>query len=101
MMAVNAVPSSPVVPTARALPSAVGPAKSNSPFSQVISKVVSEANEQQLHSENVVRDFVSGKTENVHDLVLSVAKADLSFRLVLEIRNRLIESYQEIMRMQM
>jgi flagellar hook-basal body complex protein FliE len=100
-MAVNAVHSTVAIPTERALPQAAGPTKSDLPFSQVISKFVNEANEQQLHSEGVVRDFAAGKTDSVHDVVLSVAKADLSFRLVLEIRNRLIESYQEIMRMQM
>jgi len=100
-MTVNAVPSSPSIPAARALPTTAGPAKSNLPFSQVISKLVNEANQQQLQSEGVLQDFATGKTDNVHDLVLSVAKADLSFRLVLEIRNRLVESYQEIMRMQM
>jgi len=101
MMAVNAVPASPPTPVARSLPNAAGPKRSDLPFSELISKFVNEANGQQLQSEEAVRDFAAGKTENVHDLVLSVAKADLSFRLVLEIRNRLIESYQEIMRMQM
>lgn len=100
-MAVNAVPSSPAIPSAGTLPTAAGPTKSGSPFSQVISKFLNEANGQQLHSQDVVRDFVSGDTKNVQDLVLSVAKADLSFRLVLEIRNKLIEAYQEVMRMQM
>lgn len=101
MMAVNAVHPSPSISATPALPAAVGPTKGDLPFSQIISKLVNQANEQQLLSEDVVKDFATGKTDNVHDLVLSVAKADLSFRLVLEIRNRLIESYQEIMRMQM
>ena len=100
-MAVNAVHSSAAIPSADTLPTAVGPTKNNSPFSQVFSKFLDEANGQQLQSQDVVRDFVSGDSKNVHDLVLSVAKADLSFRLVLEIRNRLIEAYQEVMRMQM
>jgi len=47
-----------------------------------------------------VRDLVMGRTENMHGVLMQVAQADLNFRLVLEIRNRLIESYQEIMKMQ-
>jgi flagellar hook-basal body complex protein FliE len=82
---------------ARAHTSAPG----NAPFSQVVAKLIGDANAQQLQSNQVVEQFATGQTDNVHDLVLSVAKADLSFRLVLEIRNRLIDSYQEIMRMQM
>ncbi|MCA9057292.1 MAG: flagellar hook-basal body complex protein FliE, partial [Planctomycetaceae bacterium] len=37
----------------------------------------------------------------IHDVVLTTAKANLAFQLVMEIRNRLITSYQEVMRMQM
>jgi flagellar hook-basal body complex protein FliE len=77
-----------------------GPVPGNASFSQVIAKLIGDANAQQLHSNQVVEQFAAGQTDSVHDLVLSVAKADLSFRLILEIRNRLIDSYQEIMRMQ-
>ena len=38
--------------------------------------------------------------ENLHSVMLQAAQADLSFRLILEIRNRLTEAYQEIMKMQ-
>ena len=47
-----------------------------------------------------IRDMVSGKTENLHSVMLQAAQADLSFRLILEIRNRLSDAYQEIMKMQ-
>jgi len=47
-----------------------------------------------------VRQLVSGETDSIHDVVLTASKADLAFRLVMEIRNRLISSYEEIMRMQ-
>jgi flagellar hook-basal body complex protein FliE len=70
-------------------------------FSQVISQLIDDANTQQLQSNQAVEQFAAGRTDNIHEVVLTAAKADLSFRLVLEIRNRLIESYQEIMRMQM
>ena len=70
------------------------------PFAQLVSDLLSDSNVQQLQADQAVEGLVSGKTDNVHGVVLSVAKADLAFRLVLEIRNHLIDSYQEIMRMQ-
>jgi len=70
------------------------------PFAQLVSDLLSDSNVQQLQADQAVEQLVSGKTDNVHGVVLSVAKADLAFRLVLEIRNHLIDSYQEIMRMQ-
>ena len=76
------------------------PGKGETSFAQVISGLLQDANAQQLQSDHALQQLVTGETDNVHNVVLAVAKADLSFRLVLEIRNRLIDSYQEIMRMQ-
>jgi flagellar hook-basal body complex protein FliE len=70
------------------------------PFVQMISELLGEANAGQISADQSINDLVSGRTDNVHDVVLSLAKADLSFQMVLEIRNRLIESYQEVLRMQ-
>ena len=41
-----------------------------------------------------------GETDNLHSVMLQMAQADLAFRLVLEVRNRLTEAYQEVMKMQ-
>ena len=77
------------------------PSKAGSiPFGDVVSSFLSEANAQQMNVGTEVQRLVTGESDSVHDVVLSVAKADLSFRLVMEIRNQLISSYQEIMRMQ-
>ena len=70
------------------------------PFSNVIADLVQETNQSQQQVSAKLEDLVTGQTDSVHDVVLSVAKADLSFRLMMEIRDRLITSYQEIMRMQ-
>ncbi len=86
-----------IAPTAGA-PGNVG--SGDSPLNNVFSKLLSEANGQQIASDKAIEQLASGQTDSIHDVVLSVAKADLSFRLVLEIRNRLVEAYQEVMRMQ-
>lgn len=69
-------------------------------FSQMLRDKVAAVNDQQVDAGNAIEGLVTGQTDDVHDVVLSVAKADLSFRLLLEIRNRLMDNYQEIMRMQ-
>ncbi len=60
------------------------------------------AGEAQSHenANAAVRDMALGKTDNLHDVMLQMAQADLSFHLILEIRNRLTDAYQEIMKMQ-
>lgn len=95
---VNFVPSVSSAPSTAAASPTVD--KKSTGFSNLFAKLMNEANQPQLQADQSLQNLAKGETDNVHDVVLSMAKADLAFRFVLEIRNRLVESYQEIMRMQ-
>jgi len=82
-----------------ALPSAA-PVDSNS-FSSMLGKMVSEVNAQQQTAAQNVNALQSGANVPLHQAVISMEEASVSFQLMVEVRNRLLESYQEIMRMQM
>jgi flagellar hook-basal body complex protein FliE len=69
-------------------------------FANVIQGLLEKANAPQVEADQALHQLVTGETNNVHDVVMSVVKADMSFRFILEMRNRLTEAYQEIMRMQ-
>ncbi|MBN2125240.1 MAG: flagellar hook-basal body complex protein FliE [Deltaproteobacteria bacterium] len=45
-------------------------------------------------------EFAVGARQDIHEIMIASEKADISFRLLLQIRNKLLEGYQEIMRMQ-
>jgi flagellar hook-basal body complex protein FliE len=100
-MALHAISNLAAMPAVPASVPVQPAAAGGDPFSQLVSQLITDANGQQLQSNEALNNFVTGRSDNVQDLVLSVAKADLSFRLVLEIRNRLIDAYQDVMRMQM
>lgn len=72
----------------------------DAPFADMIKGLVTQANQEQLKSQDGVRQLIAGETDSIHDVVLTASRADLAFRLMMEIRNRLIASYQEVMRMQ-
>ena len=57
----------------------------------------SEAMEQ---ADVAIQDFITGDTRNIHETMLAVGKADLAFRLTMQVRNKMVEAYQEVMRMQ-
>ncbi|MCA9033765.1 MAG: flagellar hook-basal body complex protein FliE [Planctomycetaceae bacterium] len=83
--------------------SSVGTGKSAGgelPFEELVKGLIQDTSNQQTAVADSVQKLVSGETDSVHDVVLTASKADLAFKLVMEIRNRLIASYQEIMRMQ-
>jgi len=75
-------------------------AGSDVPFADMIKGLVQQTDQQQQVAELGVEQLVTGETDSIHDVVLATSKADLAFRLMMEIRNRLIASYQEVMRMQ-
>jgi flagellar hook-basal body complex protein FliE len=48
-----------------------------------------------------VEGFLSGDGQELHSAVLAVQRADLAFELGLQVRNKVVSAYQEIMRLQM
>jgi flagellar hook-basal body complex protein FliE len=69
-------------------------------FSKLVDSFVQQTNESQVVSDQAIDDLIQGKTDNVHQVVLAVANAEMSFQLFMEIRNKLIDSYNDLMRMQ-
>lgn len=70
------------------------------PFADLVSSLIQDTSSQQSAVGESVQKLVTGESDSIHDVVLTASKADLAFRLVMEVRNRLISSYEEIMRMQ-
>lgn len=69
-------------------------------FGDLVSQFVGQTNQQQMAADQSVQQLVTGQTDDVQQVVLAVAQADLSFQLFMEIRNKLIDNYSELMRMQ-
>jgi len=69
-------------------------------FSSWLQSEISVANQQILDADVKLREYAVGETDNLHQVMMSISKAKTSFELVVEVRNRLLEGYQEIMRMQ-
>ena len=93
--------ASPAQPLARGVEAAPKTGElSPAGFGDMVSQLLSEANTQQLSVGREVEALATGQSNDIHSVVLSVAKADLAFRFLMEIRNRVVSSYQEVMRMQ-
>ncbi len=70
------------------------------PFENLLRQFVAQANVQDIRSTQAIQDFALGKDENVHNLMLAVTKSDLTFRMFLQVRNRLTDALQQILQMQ-
>jgi len=69
-------------------------------FGDLLRSVVDEANRAQVESDRALESLARGEETNVHDVMLALTRADLSFRMLVEVRDRLVEAYQEVQRMQ-
>src|SRR4051812_49331147 len=92
-------PLSSVVPSIPVTPSALSGGKS--PFHSVFQDAVQNVENFRADAENKVNSFLSGETDEVHDVVMSAQRAELSFELFQGVRNKVVQAYQEIMRMQL
>ena len=84
--------------------SALGPAASKASegsFGNVIQRFVADTNAQQAQADQAVQNLANGKTDSIHETMLAMAKADLSFRVFVEVQSKVVEAYQDVMRMQM
>ena len=82
----------PALPTAQ-----VAPTQS---FGDVMTQAISGVNDKMQTAEVEKAKVMSGETNNLHQAMLSIQEAGVAFSLMNEVRNKLVESYQEIMRMQ-
>ncbi len=69
-------------------------------FGEFIKEMVNETNAAHLHSDAKVNDVAAGRSKDLHGAVLALEKADIQFRMLTQVRNKVIEAYREIMRMQ-
>lgn len=70
-------------------------------FGNIVERFVADTNVQQLQADQSVQQLASGQSDSVHETMLALAKADLSLRVFMEVRNKVIDAYQEVMRMPM
>lgn len=69
-------------------------------FGQVLASLLNENQQANATADAAVAALVTGEAQDLHTVSAAVAQADLSFRLILELRNRLTEAFQEVSRMQ-
>ena len=69
-------------------------------FSNVLGKLVQEVGAKQGAANDAVNGLLSGQNVSLHQAMIATQEASVSFQLMVEVRNRLLDSYQELMRMQ-
>lgn len=74
--------------------------KGSSGFFEALQNSMDEVNRNQLEADQSIKDLVAGRTKNIHETMLQLQKADLSLKTMMQVRNKILEAYKEIMKMQ-
>ncbi len=80
-----------------------GPEKSagpNNSFAEVLQGSIEKVNKLQAEADQASQELLLGKDKNIHQVMIAVEKANLSFQLMMQVRNKIISAYEEIMRIQ-
>jgi flagellar hook-basal body complex protein FliE len=76
-----------------------GRKKVTKPFSEVLKASVAKANDLQSESDRMIEKMSLGEVEDVSEVSIAVEKAELALRLMIQIRDKLLDAYQQIGRM--
>lgn len=69
-------------------------------FKEFLKNSLKQVNQMQAESEAAQEALVTGKTDDVTQVMSAVEKADIAFNTLMAVRNKLVEAYQEVLRMQ-
>jgi flagellar hook-basal body complex protein FliE len=103
---INPLRGSPIERTDAPLPKIslpTGPAPlpgASGSFGQMLDGVIGTVSTKQAESAQLTRQILLGENDQLHQSVIAMQEAGVAFSLMVEVRNKLVESYQELMRMQ-
>jgi len=69
-------------------------------FADTLKKSIEDLSSLEKDSSSKTNDLLAGRLDNVHDLMIALEKSKIGLSMAIEVRNKLIEGYKEIMRMQ-
>lgn len=69
-------------------------------FENVLTEFIGDVNTNQIDSKNITADFIGGKDVELHEVMIAGEKAKTSLELLMEIRNKTVDMYKELIRMQ-
>jgi flagellar hook-basal body complex protein FliE len=81
--------------------SAPGAADDGTSFKNIFNNAIGEVESSRSDAAKSVEQFLSGNGEDLHSTILATQRAELEFQMFMQVRNKVVSAYQEIMKMQM
>jgi flagellar hook-basal body complex protein FliE len=75
-------------------------AEEQASFRDIMMKALKDVSGLEKQADSITEDFIAGRTDSIHSVLIAAEKASISLELIVEVRNRVLDAYSEIMRMQ-
>lgn len=86
------------------LPSIQGPVGGNSgsgaEFGEMLINEIEKVNTEMIKSDQMAQALATGQSQDVHGTLIQMKKAELQFQMLVQVRNKMMKAYEEVMRMQ-
>ena len=69
-------------------------------FADTLNEAIGSVNDMQKSADKQAQELATGRTDNVADVMIAAEKADIALKLMVQVRNKIIDAYQEVMKMQ-
>jgi len=76
-----------------------GKTQGDTSFGDILKTSIDEVNRLQGKVDHAIEELTTGQTKNIHETMIALEKAEISFKLMIEVRNKILDAYQEVMRM--
>ena len=82
-------------------PASAGASGNSGDFQSMLANAIGGVEKLRGHAGRAVESFLTGESDEVHTVALATQRAELAFELFLQVRNKVVSAYQEVMQMQM
>lgn len=69
-------------------------------FAETLGSAIGEVNQLQKNADKAIQNLATGRTDNIADVMVQTEQADIALKLMMQVRNKIIDAYQEVMKMQ-
>lgn len=80
--------------------SSSSPSAGGASFADTLKQAIDQVNDLQKSSDKAAQNLATGRSDNVADVMIAAEKADIALRVMVQVRNKVLDAYNEIMKMQ-
>ena len=77
-----------------------GTDKADGSFTGILKHAINTVNQAKIEADQAVQELATGNEKDIHQTMIALEKAEVSFQLMMQVRNKIVSAYEEIMRMQ-